>query len=592
MSDPVSLARALLSEDPDPETRAELEALLKRVEGGDEAARRDLDDRFTGPAGVRHRGPARARRGGALAHEPPGRDQGDLGLRLAPASRRTARTRRTRGVVIGFDGRHSSRRFAEDAAAVLAGLGIPVRLFPDPVPTPLLAFSVPQLGAAGGVMVTASHNPPWDNGYKAYMATGGQIIPPVDGAIARQIAAAPRCDAIARPAPADAAARGLRALVDARDAAVEEAYLDGLARASLHPRRSRIAAHRLHADARRRPPARDPRVRPGRIRGRGRRAGAGRSRRRLPHRLLPEPRGAGSDGPRARAGRRDAAPSWCWPTTRTRIGWRPRCPTRRAAATGCSRATRSACCSPTTRSSTPRRADGRSWWSRRWSPRACSRAWRATAAPATARRSPASSGSRTRRSAPSARASRSCSATRRRSATPSGRWCATRTASGRRCGFAEMTRHLKARGRDAARPHRPAAGRRTACRTRSSGRPRCRGPRAARASTPRWRRCARARRSGSARARSCAGSTARAASRRWRGERRPRGLPPSDLLAFQSEDGARLTVRPSGTEPKIKFYLELVGQAKDKAVGRPTRARLDAECKTLKAALMKELQLA
>ena len=78
-----------------------------------------------------------------------------------------------------------------------------------------------------------------------------------------------------------------------------------------------------------------------------------------------------------------------------------------------------------------------------------------------------------------------------------------------------------------------------------------------------------------------------------RGERRPTGLPPSDLLAFQSEDGARLTVRPSGTEPKIKFYLELVGQARDSAKRLlPTRARLDAECKTLKAALMKELQLA
>ena len=63
---------------------------------------------------------------------------------LGEAARRPTRTR---GVVIGFDGRHSSRRFAEDTAAVLAGLGIPVRLFPDPVPTPLLAFSVPQLGA-------------------------------------------------------------------------------------------------------------------------------------------------------------------------------------------------------------------------------------------------------------------------------------------------------------------------------------------------------------------------------------------------------------------------------------------------------------
>jgi len=76
------------------------------------------------------------------------------------------------------------------------------------------------------------------------------------------------------------------------------------------------------------------------------------------------------------------------------------------------------------------------------------------------------------------------------------------------------------------------------------------------------------------------------------GEKRPSGLPPSDLLAFQSEDGARLTVRPSGTEPKIKFYLELVGQAKDRAAVAPTRARLDAEARALEASLMKEFHLA
>src|SRR3990170_2203069 len=227
MGDPVSLARALLLEDPDSETRAELEALLTRVHGGDEAARRDLADRFTGPlefgtAGLRGRVEAGLSRMNRLAVI---KATWGFGSHLLQAPGAEAKTR---GVVIGFDGRYSSRRFAEDAAAVLAGLGIPVRLFPDPVPTPLLAFSVPQLRAAGGVMVTASHNPPWDNGYKVYMATGGQIIPPVDGAIARQIKAAPRCDAIARPAPMDAAAKGLRTLVDARDSAVEEAYLDGL----------------------------------------------------------------------------------------------------------------------------------------------------------------------------------------------------------------------------------------------------------------------------------------------------------------------------------------------------------------------------
>src|SRR5574341_621848 len=163
MGDPVSLARALLSEDPDPETRAELEALLKRAEG-DEAARRDLADRFSGPlefgtAGLRGRVEAGLARMNRLVVI---KATWGFGSHLL----KDAADARARGVVIGFDGRHSSRRFAEDAAAVLAGLGVPVRLFPDPVPTPLLAFSVPQLAAAGGVMVTASHNPPWDNGYK------------------------------------------------------------------------------------------------------------------------------------------------------------------------------------------------------------------------------------------------------------------------------------------------------------------------------------------------------------------------------------------------------------------------------------------
>jgi phosphomannomutase len=138
-------------------------------------------------------------------------------------------------VVVGFDGRPSSRRFAEDAAAVLAGLGIPAHLFPDPVPTPLVSFAVPQLGAVMGVVVTASHNPPEDNGYKVYLETGAQIAPPVDREIAAHIAAAPSVERIARPTPAHAAASGLRKLVDATNHEVADAYLAGLDRAALHP---------------------------------------------------------------------------------------------------------------------------------------------------------------------------------------------------------------------------------------------------------------------------------------------------------------------------------------------------------------------
>jgi phosphomannomutase len=75
------------------------------------------------------------------------------------------------------------------------------------------------------------------------------------------------------------------------------------------------------------------------------------------------------------------------------------------------------------------------------------------------------------------------------------------------------------------------------------------------------------------------------------GGKRPSGLPRSDVVAFQAEDGARITVRPSGTEPKIKFYVELVGRARDRSEVGPARARLESEAFALKSALMKELRL-
>ena len=93
------------------------------------------------------------------------------------------------GVVIGFDGRRMSRQFAEDTAAVLAALGVPCFLFPTVVPTPVCAYAVRALKAAAGVMVTASHNPPQDNGYKVYQSTGGQIILPHDSGIAAALTA-------------------------------------------------------------------------------------------------------------------------------------------------------------------------------------------------------------------------------------------------------------------------------------------------------------------------------------------------------------------------------------------------------------------
>jgi phosphomannomutase len=175
---------AWLADDPDERDRAELEALAR----DDSAeAHAELADRLGGrlefgTAGLR----------GAVAAGPNRMNRAVVrGTTAALAEwllRRQASSRDA-GVVIGCDARHRSDEFADEAARVLAGAGIRVHLIPRQQPTPLLAFAVRHLRAAAGVMITASHNPPADNGYKLYLGDGAQIIPPADAEIEAAIGA-------------------------------------------------------------------------------------------------------------------------------------------------------------------------------------------------------------------------------------------------------------------------------------------------------------------------------------------------------------------------------------------------------------------
>jgi phosphomannomutase len=125
-------------------------------------------------------------------------------------------------VVIGYDARHNSDVFARDTARVMAGAGLKPLLLPRPLPTPLLAFAIRELGCAAGIMVTASHNPPQDNGYKVYLGDGSQIVPPADSEIAARIAAVGSLDSVPMP---DLTSTGGRVLDDS----IVDAYLDTVA---------------------------------------------------------------------------------------------------------------------------------------------------------------------------------------------------------------------------------------------------------------------------------------------------------------------------------------------------------------------------
>jgi phosphomannomutase len=137
-----------------------------------------------------------------------------------------------RGVVVGRDRRHMSKEFAQDTAAVLAAAGIPVHVFSDVVPTPVLAYAVTALQASGGIMITASHNPPQDNGYKVYWGNGAQIIPPHDSGISRAVDAVGSIRSI--PLLGENEARSQELLRDVPDSVGEE-YLQSILDHRRHP---------------------------------------------------------------------------------------------------------------------------------------------------------------------------------------------------------------------------------------------------------------------------------------------------------------------------------------------------------------------
>ena len=181
----LAAARAWLEQDPDLVTRDALLAIVDAAESGDPAAAGELAARFSGrlafgTAGLRGElgaGPMRMNR--VLV------SQAAAGLAAYLLDRHA-----TPSVVIGYDGRHNSEVFARDTATIMAGAGVRAILLPRMLPTPVLAFAVRHFGTSAGVMVTASHNPPRDNGYKVYLGDGdqgAQIVPPADAQIAAEI---------------------------------------------------------------------------------------------------------------------------------------------------------------------------------------------------------------------------------------------------------------------------------------------------------------------------------------------------------------------------------------------------------------------
>ena len=225
METTVAAATQWHDQDPDAQTQAELGALLESQAAGNLEAAATLSELFGGrlafgTAGIR----------GPLQPGPRGMNRVVIGQTTAGLAQYLLEHRSTESgkalrVVVGCDARTNSDIFAEDTAAIMAGYGLEAIVLPEKLPTPVLAFAVRYLNADAGVMVTASHNPPRDNGYKVYLGgadEGSQIIPPIDSDIEKLIANVarsirwadiPRSPEAVIPAPEDIVAQYVAATV-------------------------------------------------------------------------------------------------------------------------------------------------------------------------------------------------------------------------------------------------------------------------------------------------------------------------------------------------------------------------------------------
>ena len=180
------LARAIASwteQDPDPQTRRQVEDLLAAADVGDAAAMAELVDAFSGrlefgTAGLR----------GALGAGPNRMNRVVVGQAAAGLATYLLDHDLAGGkVIIGFDARRNSDVFAKDTAEIMSGAGFQAMITPGPLPTPVVAFGIRHFGCVAGVVVTASHNPPQDNGYKVFLGDGSQIVQPADVEISSRI---------------------------------------------------------------------------------------------------------------------------------------------------------------------------------------------------------------------------------------------------------------------------------------------------------------------------------------------------------------------------------------------------------------------